>query len=57
VQAVFGFAQMEKIELPIFLSVSFLFSLKNAGYFSLLNPFAVFFIPQASLTYRRQGLW
>jgi hypothetical protein len=39
---------------PIFLNSSFVFSLKNTGYISLLNPFAVFFMRQASLTYRRQ---
>jgi hypothetical protein len=47
---------MEKRELPISLNSSFLFSLKNTGYISLLKPFADFSMPQASQTYRRKGL-
>jgi hypothetical protein len=47
---------MEKRKPPIFLFLnsSFVFSLKNTGYISWLNPFADFF--HASLAYRKKGI-
>jgi hypothetical protein len=57
VQAEFWFAPSGKAETAyIFERQLCIFSLKNPGYIRLLDPFADFFMPQASPAYRRKGL-